>query len=77
MVTVYEKPDCKQCELTQFELGRKGIPFETRSLEDPANLAKVKSMGFLAAPVVVPPNGDPWAGFRPDLIQDLPRSSAG
>lgn len=71
MVTVYEKPDCKQCDMTQAVLESKGIPFETKPLTDPENLAKVKEMGFLSAPVVVPPEGEPWAGFRPDKIMEL------
>lgn len=71
MVTVYEKPDCKQCEMTQNVLESKGIPFKTESLMDPDNLARVKEMGFLSAPVVVTPEGDAWAGFRPDKIMGL------
>lgn len=71
MVTVYEKPDCKQCDMTKEVLNRKGVPFQTRSLMDPEHLATVKDMGMLSAPVVVPPAGEPWAGFRPDLIGQL------
>lgn len=71
MVTVYEKPECTQCEMTQKVLVSKGVPFRTESLEDPENVRKVKEMGYMSAPVVVTPEGDSWAGFRPDKIGAL------
>lgn len=71
MVTVYSKDDCKQCELTQNVLGDKGIAFKTEPLEDPANMAKVKELGYMSAPVVVAAPDNHWAGFRPDLIGAL------
>lgn len=71
MVTVYSKDDCKQCELTQDVMGNKGIEFEVKPLEDPQNLAAVKAMGYMSAPVVVATADNHWAGFRPDLIGSL------
>lgn len=73
MVTVYSKEDCKQCDLTQDVLTKKGVAFETRPLEDPANLAEVKALGYLSAPVVVAAPDNHWAGFQPGRIDALAR----
>jgi glutaredoxin-like protein NrdH len=75
-VTVYTKPNCKQCDLTKEALTKKGIPFETEDLTEPANLEAAKSLGFASAPVVMVGN-DGWAGFRPDKIDELARRVGG
>lgn len=70
-ITVYSKPACVQCDATKKDLKKRGLEFEVIDVtEDDAALEKVKSMGFLGAPVVIA--GDQsWAGYRPDLIAPL------
>lgn len=70
VVRVYEKPQCGQCVQTKRVLEREGIKFEVEDLMDPMNLAAVKALGHMSAPVVVA-GGESWSGFRPDRIQEL------
>ena len=70
-ITVYTKPSCVQCNATYRALDSKGIEYEVLDLsEDPAALERVKSLGYLQAPVVVT-DEDHWSGFRPDKIDEL------
>lgn len=69
-VRVYTKPNCKQCDLTKQALTDKGIPFEVEDLTDPLNLEAAKALGYSSAPVVIV-GDEGWAGFRPDLINEL------
>lgn len=70
-VTVYSKPACVQCTATYRELKKKGLAYNTVDLsQDPDALDKIKSLGYLQAPVVVT-DDDHWSGFRPDKINDL------
>ncbi len=71
-ITVYTKPSCVQCNATYRALDSKGIEYEVLDLsEDPAALERVKSLGYLQAPVVVT-DEDHWSGFRPDKIENSP-----
>ncbi len=70
-ITVYTKPMCVQCDATKRALNKAGIAYTTVDItEDADALAKVKSMGFMQAPVVTTAN-DAWAGFRPDKIKAI------
>jgi len=70
-VTVYTKPSCVQCNATYRALDAKGIDYEVHDLtEDPAALERMKSLGYLQAPVVVV-DEEHWSGFRPDKIDEL------
>lgn len=72
VLTVYTKPACVQCNMTMTELDKRGIPYETQDLtENPEMLERFKAQGLLSAPIVVPVDGDPWAGFIPDKIKSL------
>ncbi|WP_026550768.1 glutaredoxin-like protein NrdH [Arthrobacter sp. Br18] len=74
-VTVYTKPACVQCNATYRALDRKGITYQSVDIsEDPAALERVRSMGYLQAPVVVT-DKDHWSGFRPDKINELAHSA--
>lgn len=78
-VTVYSKNNCVQCDATKNWLVREKVAFHEINLEDdPSALVQVKEMGFLQAPVVVPPFSDggwsPWAGFRPDKLEALKKA---
>jgi glutaredoxin-like protein NrdH len=59
--------------MTKKFLDRKGIDFDEADLEtDPDQLEKFKADGFMQAPIVVlGHDGRRWAGFRPDLIEEL------
>lgn len=75
-VRVYTKPNCKQCDLTKDALTRRGIPFVIDDITEPGNLEAAKSLGLTSAPVVMVQDTatgpvESWAGFRPDLIDEL------
>lgn len=75
-ITVYTKPMCVQCDATKRALNKAGIEYSIVDItEDADALAKVKSMGFMQAPVVTTSN-DAWSGFRPDKIKALTAQSA-
>lgn len=70
-VTVYTKPSCVQCNATYRALDAKGIDYEVCDLtEDPVALERMKSLGYMQAPVVVV-DEEHWSGFRPDKIDEL------
>ena len=72
MVIVYSKADCSGCKLTKLALDNKKIEYKEERIDlNPEALAKVKELGYLAAPVVVAPDGTHWSGFRPDKIDTL------
>ncbi|MGW9020681.1 glutaredoxin domain-containing protein [Leucobacter chromiiresistens] len=72
-VRVYTKPQCVQCTMTKTLLGAHKIPFIEEDATDPGNLAAIKELGFLSAPVVTVGDSldDMWAGFQPDRIKEL------
>ena len=72
-VRVYSKPNCVQCVMTKNLLGALGVPFVEEDATDPGNLAAIKELGYLAAPVVMAgeSNDDMWAGFQPDRIKEI------
>ncbi|MCK0117004.1 NrdH-redoxin [Isoptericola sp. S6320L] len=71
-VTVLSKPGCVQCDATVRALEKKGIDFVRVDVTDDAEaLDLARGLGYLSAPVVVTPEGEHWAGFRPDRIADL------
>ena len=54
VVTVYTKPQCVQCNMTYRALDAKGINYHKVDItEDDRALAKVKSLGYMQAPVVI------------------------
>lgn len=70
-ITLFTKPSCVQCNATYRALDAKGIDYDVVDLsEDPVALERVKSLGYLQAPVVVT-DEDHWSGFRPDKIDEL------
>ncbi len=70
-VTVYTKPACVQCNATYRALDKKGIAYQSVDIsQDPSALERVRSMGYLQAPVVIT-DSDHWSGFRPDKINAI------
>lgn len=75
-ITVWTKSHCSQCVMTKSLLRREGLKYEEADLEsNPEQLQKFKDAGLLQAPIVVlGHDGRSWAGFRPDLIEELARA---
>ena len=72
MTTVYTKHQCVQCDMTKRLMDKIGVEYHTVDIIDnPAELDKLIEMGYRAAPVVVTDDGDSWAGFQPDKINEL------
>ena len=70
VVRVYTKPSCGPCVATKRALGSKGIPFVEEDATDPQNMAAIKALGFMSAPVVVA-GEDMWSGFQIGRINEL------
>ena len=74
MVEVLSKNSCVQCTATYRALDNNGIEYEVVNMDDnPAALERAKELGFLQAPVVIPPVGEAWSGYDPDRIKALAR----
>lgn len=70
-VTVYSKPSCVQCTQSKKALDKLGVIYNVIDVTEDANaLEYVKSLGYMAAPVIVA-GTDSWAGFQPDKIKAL------
>ncbi|WP_227492551.1 glutaredoxin domain-containing protein [Brevibacterium sp. CFH 10365] len=76
-ITVFSKPACTQCTMTKKALGNKGFTYVEKEIyEQPDEwLDEIKSENLLSAPIVQVDYASGgqirWAGFRPDLINDL------
>jgi glutaredoxin-like protein NrdH len=72
VTTVYTKYNCQPCRATKRKLEQLGVIFQEVNVEDDEQaLDTIKAMGFLQAPVVVPPHGEPWSGYNPGRLADL------
>lgn len=70
-ITVYSKPNCVQCTATYRALDTAGLEYDVVDIsQDVAALEQVKSLGYLAAPVVIV-GEQHWSGFQPDKINAL------
>lgn len=73
---MYSKPLCVQCDATKRALNKAGVAYDVVDItEDAEALAKVKSLGYVQAPVVIT-SQDHWSGFRPDKIKTLVSAGA-
>ncbi len=71
MVTVYTKPGCVQCVATYRRLDTNGVTYKAVDItKNPEALEYVRSLGHLAAPVVVA-GDDHWSGFDPNKLDAL------
>jgi glutaredoxin-like protein NrdH len=58
--------------MTKRLMDKIGVEYQTVDIIDnPAELDRLISMGYRAAPVVVTDDGESWAGFQPDKINSL------
>lgn len=70
-VTVYGKPQCQQCNMTEQYLKRAGVAYNKVDItEDEAAYQYVTGLGYQQAPVVVS-GADHWSGFIPDRLATL------
>lgn len=75
-ITLYFKPHCVQCDATKRALNKAGLAYDVVDItEDAEALAKVKSLGYVQAPVVIT-DRDHWSGFRPEKVKSLAGTSA-
>ena len=68
MVTIYTKQHCPQCMATKRRMGKMGVDYH--EIDAASHLEELKSMGFMAAPVVIAEDRS-WSGYRPDMIDSL------
>ena len=72
MTIVYTKPNCVQCNMTKRHMDKIGVEYTTVDItEDPEALDALIEMGYRAAPVVMTAEGESWAGFQPEKINEL------
>jgi glutaredoxin-like protein NrdH len=68
-VTLWELPNCVQCNQTKREFEKRGIVFTARKLTPKAS-EKFLAMGFTSAPIVET-DSKRWSGFRLEKIKSL------
>ena len=71
MVTLYSKPACPQCTMTERLLAQLEIPFEKVDVTlDESALKTVTDLGYMQAPVVMV-GEEHWSGFQPDRVKAI------
>jgi glutaredoxin-like protein NrdH len=68
-ITVWELPNCVQCNQTKKEFDKRGIIYTARKLT-PKVVDRFLALGFTSAPIVETDDRR-WAGFRLDRIKSL------
>lgn len=72
VVTVYTQPNCQQCRATFRWLDKREISYTAVDISEDLDAYKyVKSLGHMAAPVVVTSDDRDWAGFDPVKLGEL------
>lgn len=70
-ITLYSKENCVQCKATVRKLEDLGVEYEYIDVvADAEALDKIKSLGYLQAPVVIT-DTEHWSGYRPDKLKSL------
>ncbi|MFS2091042.1 glutaredoxin domain-containing protein [Paenarthrobacter nicotinovorans] len=87
-ITLYTQPACSQCNMTKKwldnpEKGNLKDQYQIVDLTESADdLAAVKALGYMSAPVVIvnddgnTGNEKHWYGFRPDLLTEFCKAEA-
>ncbi len=68
-ITVWELPNCVQCNQTKKEFDKRGIIYTTRKLT-PKAVDRFLNMGLTSAPIVETDDRR-WSGFRLSKIESL------
>ena len=70
-ITVWELPNCVQCQQTKKEFQKRGIIFSTKRLDKSTKaIERFKELGLLQAPIVET-DTKRWSGFRLEKIKSL------
>lgn len=70
-ITVWELPNCVQCQQTKKEFQKRGIIFSTKRLDKSSKaIERFKELGLLQAPIVET-DTKRWSGFRLEKIKSL------
>lgn len=70
-ITVWELPNCVQCNQTKKEFDKLGIQYQVRELNrNPRAVERFRELGLLAAPIVETDDRR-WSGFRLNRIRSL------
>lgn len=70
-ITLWEKPNCVQCQQTKREFDKRGIVYRVKRLDrSPKAVDRFISLGLIAAPIVETDDRR-WSGFRLNRIISL------
>ena len=70
-ITVWELPNCVQCNQTKRVMDQEGIRYEVRQLNrSPKAVERFKELGLMQAPIVET-DRKRWSGFRVEKIRSL------
>jgi glutaredoxin-like protein NrdH len=70
-ITVWELPNCVQCQQTKREFDRRGIVYQTKRLDKSTKATKrFLELGFSQAPIIET-DTKRWSGFRLEKIKAL------
>lgn len=70
-ITVWELPNCVQCNQTKKEFDKLGIQYRVRELNrNPKAVDRFREMGLISAPIVETDDRR-WSGFRLNRIRSL------
>lgn len=80
-IVVWTLPSCPGCMATKRALTKRGVEFEERDAtqlsEELKTQLKNQLGANLTAPIVQTPDGEFWAGYRPDKIDKIaPKNSS-
>lgn len=81
IVTVYTSPQCQPCKATKRWLDKNDVVYrEVDVSQNPADLAAIKELGYVAAPVIIVSTGDPeteihWQGLHVDNLKKYTHST--
>ena len=70
-ITLWRKPGCVQCDMTEKEFNKRGVVYQVKRLDrSPKAVERFLEMGFMSAPIVET-DVKRWSGFRLDKIKSL------
>lgn len=70
-ITLWEKPNCAQCEMTKKQFDKRGIIYQTKRLDrSPKAVDRFLELDLKAAPIVETDDRR-WSGFRLNRIESL------
>ncbi|MEW6016435.1 MAG: glutaredoxin family protein [Pseudomonadota bacterium] len=62
---LYTRSDCRTCPQVKAALTKRGIAYEERDADDPANMAAMKAKGITSVPALVKGRHKPYVGYSP------------